>query len=144
MLLFCNFLLRVGQEQNGMIIFIFSLSQSFLTYFGLKWSCNGIFQFFEFFCYFFEFSMPGRVGTKRKDKFYFFFFLGLFQPILAWKEAINLTYGLHYSSSIGWMVLYSSLGKMFPTITCPNIGLFGSSHSSMDFEYSFDMLYLIH
>ena len=46
LLLFCNFLLRFGQERNGMIIFIFSLSQSFLTYFGLKWSCNGIFIFF--------------------------------------------------------------------------------------------------
>ena len=40
-------------ERNGMIIFIFSFSQSFPTYFGLKWSRNCIFQFFEFFSYFY-------------------------------------------------------------------------------------------
>ena len=40
---FWNFLSRLGQEWNGMIIFIFSSSQSFPTYFGLKWSHNCIF-----------------------------------------------------------------------------------------------------
>ena len=34
---------RVGTERNGPIIFIFSLSRPFPTYFGLKWSHNGIF-----------------------------------------------------------------------------------------------------
>ena len=33
---FWNFLLRVQQERNGTIIFIFSLSRPFPTYFGLK------------------------------------------------------------------------------------------------------------
>ena len=37
------FLTRIGQERNGTIIFIFSLSQPFLAYFGLKWSHNDIF-----------------------------------------------------------------------------------------------------
>ena len=34
---------RVGTERNGSIIFIFSLSRPLPTYFGLKWSHNGIF-----------------------------------------------------------------------------------------------------
>ena len=89
LLLFCNFLLRVGQERNGVIIFIFSLSQSFLTYFGLKWSCNGILIFFLIFfliCFliFLEFSFTGRVGTKRNDNFYFLSFSTFF--ILLWLE----------------------------------------------------------
>ena len=44
---------RVGTEQNGTITFIFSLSYPFPTFFGFKWSHNGIFYFFQFFCYFF-------------------------------------------------------------------------------------------
>ena len=65
-LFFCPFLLCVGQERNEMITFIFSLSQSFLTYFGMKWSCNGIFQFFEFFYYFFVifYYASGRNETE--------------------------------------------------------------------------------
>ena len=74
MLLFCNFLLHVGQERNGMIIFIFSFSKSFMTYFGLKWNCNCIFQFFEFFSILLEFSITNRVETKRNDNFYFLSF----------------------------------------------------------------------
>ena len=42
-LFFWNFLLRVGQERNGRIIFIFSISHHFTTYYGLKWIHNGIF-----------------------------------------------------------------------------------------------------
>ena len=38
-----NFQLRFGWERSGMIIFIFSLSHHFPTYFGLKWIRNGIF-----------------------------------------------------------------------------------------------------
>ena len=41
--IFFNFLLRVGQEWNGTIIFIFSISHPFPTYNGLKWIHNGIF-----------------------------------------------------------------------------------------------------
>ena len=67
-----------------MIIFILSLSQSFLTYFGLKWSCNGIFQFFEFFAIFLEFFITGRVGKKRNDNFYFLSFSAFFN--LLWLE----------------------------------------------------------
>ena len=40
---------RVRTERNGTIILIFSLSLTFPTYVGLKWSHNGIFEFSEFF-----------------------------------------------------------------------------------------------
>ena len=43
---FWNFLSRLRYECNGRIIFIFSLSQPFPAYFGLKWSHNGNFSFF--------------------------------------------------------------------------------------------------
>ena len=62
---------RIGAERNGTIIFIFSHSRPFQTYFGLKGSHNGIFKFFKFFSYFFfEFSITRRVGTERTDNFY--------------------------------------------------------------------------
>ena len=38
--------------------------------------------------FFSEFSITRWVGTKRKDNFFFSLFLGIFQPILAWNEAI--------------------------------------------------------
>ena len=43
LLFFWNFLLRVVQERNETLIFIFSPSRPFPTYFGLEWSHNGIF-----------------------------------------------------------------------------------------------------
>ena len=68
-----------------MIIFIFFLFHPPSTYGVLKWRDNGI---FEFFCYFFGifYYALGRNETERQDLFSFF--LGLFQPILALKEAI--------------------------------------------------------
>ena len=66
LLFFWNFLFPIGKERNKTIVFIFSLSQPFPIYFGLEWGRNGIFQFFEFFCYFFGiFSSPsGRNETE--------------------------------------------------------------------------------
>ena len=43
LLFFWNFVLQMWLERNGTIIFILSLSPPFATYFGLKWSHNGIF-----------------------------------------------------------------------------------------------------
>ena len=88
LLFFCNFLLRVGQERNRMITFIFPLSQSFPTYFGLKWSCIGIFEFLNFFAIFLKFSITGWVGMKRNDNFLLPLLLSLSQPILAWNESV--------------------------------------------------------
>ena len=77
MLFFWNFLLRIGQERNGTIIFIFSLSQPFPTYFGLKWGSNGnflIFKIFLQFCFGIFYYTSGRNGTERNDNFYFLSF----------------------------------------------------------------------
>ena len=89
---FWNFLLRIDLERNGTIIFILSLCQPFPTYFGLKWSQNGIFWFFDSFFSFFGifYFLSGKNGTKRK--FLFFHFLGFFQPIFAWNEAITVSF----------------------------------------------------
>ena len=46
-----------------------------------------------------------------------------------------MTYSFHYFMSIGWTVLYLSLGKTFPAFTRPKIRRFGLSHSTMDFKY---------
>ena len=75
---FVNFLLLVGLERNWMIIFIFNVSQSIPTYYGLKWSHNSIFIFSEFFSIFLEFSITHRVGTKRNDNFCFPYFSAFF------------------------------------------------------------------
>ena len=75
---FMNFLLRVGLERNGMIIFIFPVSRSIPTDYGLKWIHNSIFIFSEFFSIFLEFSITRRVETKRNDNFCFPSFSALF------------------------------------------------------------------
>ena len=72
-----------------MIIFVFSLSQSFSTYFGLKWSHNGIFLIF--FAIFLEFSIMHPVGTERNDNFYFRSFSD-FTNQKAWNEAITVSF----------------------------------------------------
>ena len=74
LLFFWNFLLSFGKERNKTMVFIISLSQLSITYFGLEWSRNGIFQFLNFFSIFLEFSLPRREGTKRSDNFYFLSF----------------------------------------------------------------------
>ena len=90
MLFFCNFLLRVGYGRNEMLIFIFSLSQPFPPYFGLKWSHKGVFYFFEFFCYFFGIFYYALGKDETKRQFLFSLFLSLFQPILARNEPIKV------------------------------------------------------
>ena len=82
---FLNFLLWVGLANIGMIFFTFSLSRPFPTYFGLKWSDDGVLKFFEFFLLFFlEFSIPAQVETHRNVYFYFLFFSTFL--ILFWHE----------------------------------------------------------
>ena len=83
-----NFLLCVGRERNGMITFIFWLSYPFPTYFGLKWILNDILSFLQFFCYFFLIFYYASGRNEMERKFLFSSFLGLFQPTLAWYEAI--------------------------------------------------------
>ena len=76
-----------------MIIFIFSLSHPFPTYFGLKGSHKGIFLIF--FTIFLEFSITRRVGTERTDNFYFFSFSAV--SILFWLEMKPYWYILIFS-----------------------------------------------
>ena len=88
MLFFWNFLLPFGKERNRTIIFIFSLSQPFPTYFGLERSRNSIFQFFEFFCYFYGIFYYESGRNETEQQFLFSLFLCIFQQILAWNDAI--------------------------------------------------------
>ena len=66
-LFFWNFPLPVRLARNLTIVFIFSRSQRFPPYFGLRRSHNSILQFFEFFYYLFGifYYALGRNGTKR-------------------------------------------------------------------------------
>ena len=79
---------RAGTERNGTITFIFLLSHPFPTYFGLKWILNDILSFLQFFCYFFLIFYYASGRNEMERKFLFSSFLGLFQPTLAWNEAI--------------------------------------------------------
>ena len=71
-LFFWNFLLRVGYERNGMIIFVFRLSRHFPTCFGYKRSHNGIFLIFlNFFLFFWNFLLRVRLAQNRSIVFIF-------------------------------------------------------------------------
>ena len=87
MLFFWNFLLRVGFERNGKIIFVFLISRSIPTYYGLKWSHNGIFKFLEFFFYFFRIFFYVSGSNEMERQFLFSVVFGIFQLILDWNEA---------------------------------------------------------
>ena len=89
---FWNLLLRVEWERNGSAIFIFSIPRPFPTYFCLELIHSGIFLFFNFFFSFFGifYYLSGKNGSERQ--FLFFLFLGLFQSILAWNEAITVSF----------------------------------------------------
>ena len=81
-----------------MIIFIFSLSHSFPSYYGLKFSRSGFF-FFLFLIFYFT---SCRNETERS--FLFSLFLGLFQPILARNEAI-MVFFTFFASCCGVFIL---------------------------------------
>ena len=128
LLFFWNFLFHVGKERNGVIIFIFSLSQHFPTYFGLEWSRNGIFQFLNFFAIFLEFSLARREGSKRSDNFYFLSFSALsnlfcheMKPqwyfLISWIFLLFfwnflLSFGKERNKTIVFIIL---LSQLFPT-----------------------------
>ena len=65
---------RVGTKRNETIIFVFSLFQPFLTYFGLKRNHKRFFNFLKFFPIFLEYSITRWVRTKWNDIFYFLYF----------------------------------------------------------------------
>ena len=79
-----NFLVRVGQEQNGTMIFVFHLSRPFQTYFGFKWSHNYIFfKFLNFFLFFWNFLLRVRLERNR-------------MMVFTWNEAIIVFYNFLY------------------------------------------------
>ena len=108
MLFFWKFLLCFGQGRNETIFFIFSLSQPFPTYFGLKWSHKGVFEFFCYFFGIFDFA-SGRDETKRY--FIFSLFLSLFQPILVSIEAIKVLFNFLNFFAIFFEIFYYASGK---------------------------------
>ena len=94
---------RVGTKRHGTIIIIFSLSRPFQTYFAWKEAIVVFFNFLNFFAIFLEFSITRRVGTERTGPINFFFFLHLviFQPFLAWNEAIMVYFNfLNFFASL--------------------------------------------
>ena len=84
-----NFLLRVEWERNVTAIFISSIPRPVPTYFGLEWSHNGIFWFFDSFFSFFGIFYYSSNWNGTERQFLFSLFLGLFKPILGWKVAIT-------------------------------------------------------
>ena len=75
---FIDFLLRVGLERNGMIIFIFPIPRSIPTYYVMKWATMIFLNFPNFFSIFLEFSFMRRLITKRNDNFCFLSFSAFF------------------------------------------------------------------
>ena len=75
---------QVGIHKNN--FFFLSLSQPFLTYFGLKRNYDGVFWFFEFFCYFFRIFNYGSGWHTSEQFFLLSLFFGLIPPILAEKK----------------------------------------------------------
>ena len=73
-LFYWNFLLRVGLERNWTITFIFLLSHTFPTYFGLKWILHDIFYFLQFLILFF-WNFLQRVQLERNVMIIFVFTL---------------------------------------------------------------------
>ena len=73
-LFYWNFLLCVVRERNGTITFIFLLSHTFPTYFGLKWILHDIFYFLQFLILFF-WNFLQRVQLERNGMIIFVFTL---------------------------------------------------------------------
>ena len=98
-----------------MIFCILSLSRPFPINFGLKRSYDGVLLFFEFFCNFFGILYSGS-GRNPSERFFFFkilfsLFLGLSQPILAWKEAIMLFFNFLNLFFYFFGIFYSGSGR---------------------------------
>ena len=109
----------VGTLQND-FFFIFSLSRSFPTNFGLKKAII-VFSliFLKFFAIFLKLSITCRVRTHRNTFFLFSLFLGPPQRILARKEAI---------------IVFSNFLNIFAIFTeFPIAGLVGTRRNEFSF-----------
>ena len=74
---------RLGTHRNDFFYFL-----SFSTIPNLFWLEKKLWWCFLIFWFFLKFSIMGCVGTHQNDFFFFSLFLGLSQPLLAWKEAM--------------------------------------------------------
>ena len=81
---------RVGTKRNCNFYFLHSSAFSNLFWLGMKpqWYFLIFWFFFSFFGIFYYLS--GKNGAERK--FLFFHFLGFFQPIFTWNEAITVSF----------------------------------------------------
>ena len=75
-----------------------------------------VFSFFNFFCYFLEFSITSRVGTHMNDFYFFLFiffslFLGLPLLILAWKEATMVFFNFFEYFCYFFLIFYYGPGR---------------------------------
>ena len=82
---------RVGTKRNCNFYFLHSSAFSNLFWLGI----NPQWYFFDFLIFFFSFFgifyyLSGKNGTERQ--FLFFLFLSLLQSILAWNEAITISF----------------------------------------------------
>ena len=77
---------QVGTERK--YNFYFRSFSSFSNLYGCKRSHNGVFLFFEFFYNFFWIISYASCRNETKRLFLFSLFFGLFQPVLAWNEAV--------------------------------------------------------
>ena len=100
---------RVGTKRNCNFYFLHSSAFSNLFWLGMKPQ-----RYFLIFWFFFSFFgifyyLSGKNGTERE--FLFFHFLGLFQPIFAWNEAIMLSFNLLNFFAILFWIFSNASGR---------------------------------
>ena len=98
---------RVGTKRKCNFYFLHSSAFSNLFWLGMKPQRYFLIFWFFFSLYVIFYCLPGKNGTERQ--FLFFLFLGLFQPILAWNEAITVSFNLlNFFSILFWIFSYAS------------------------------------
>ena len=97
----------MGTKRNGNFYFLRSSAFSNLFWLGMKPQWYFLIFWF-FFCFFGIFYyLSGKKGMERQ--FLFFLFLGLFQPIWAWNEAITVSFNLlNFFAILFWIFSYAS------------------------------------
>ena len=97
----------MGTKRNGNFYFLHSLAFSNLFWLGMKpqWYFFIFWFFFSFFGIFYYLSGKNGMVTQ----FLFFLFLDIFLPILAWNEAITVSFNLlNFFAILFWIFSYAS------------------------------------
>ena len=84
--LFLNFLTRVGFEQIGRKLFLFSIFRPVLARFVFKWSLDDVFEFLKCFCMYFWILELGSGSNGYEGNFFSSLFFGLSWPVSSWNE----------------------------------------------------------